>query len=150
MRDGDECDTSDSGTHSHHDESPNLALCIEAQRYFEHHSLATQVLPASLTSTHECMALAGVHHITIAPPLLRELSKVQEVHASHAERISTLGKPLFETLSAAASEPIPARMTFLDNEESFRIAFTRNNNGANEPKLTQVGYLAKVSMECGS
>lgn len=123
---------------SYRDDHPNLALCIEAQRYYEQHGFSTQVLPASLTTIQECVALTGVHHITIAPPLLRELSEPRDVNGFNAEIPSLLGKEKFEDLSAAASRRVGAGISFIDDEEAFRMAVTRNSNGMNEPKLTQV------------
>ncbi|CAG8950085.1 hypothetical protein HYFRA_00008319 [Hymenoscyphus fraxineus] len=51
-------------------------LCLAAQNYYAStNNTRTQVLPASLTHIDEVLALAGVHHITISPALLLELSQ---------------------------------------------------------------------------
>lgn len=100
--------------------------------------LSTQVLPASLTSTSEIMALAGIQHITIAPSLLEQLA------ANTAASDATLS--VFDELPATY-EPHP--LLFLaDDEAAFRIAFTRRDNGEGERKLGQVsvstGYLCVI------
>ncbi|OAA73680.1 transaldolase [Cordyceps fumosorosea ARSEF 2679] len=56
------------------DEHKAFDFCAETQRYYENIQANTQLLAASLTSVEEVMQLAGVHHITVSPPLLRELA----------------------------------------------------------------------------
>jgi len=102
-------------------------LCLETQRYYEKHNFKTQVLPASLTSTDEIMALAGVNHITIAPALLQKLATT-----SGPSGITSL----FDQLPATF-EPHPL-ILFGKDESAFRIAFTRSGNGEGERKLSQV------------
>jgi hypothetical protein len=84
------------------------------------------VLPASLTSTDEVLALAGVDHITVAPPLLQLLSLPDcgipgSVFDNDASEIPPLLKPLY-----------------MKDEAAYRIAFTRDLAGASEEKLSQV------------
>ncbi|RDW92355.1 hypothetical protein BP5796_01749 [Coleophoma crateriformis] len=109
------------------DEHKAQTLCFESQRYYEKYNLKTQVLPASLTSTTEIMALAGVHHITIAPALLRELA------ATPASANTTTS--LFDS-TTTTFEPA-GLMSFKDDEAGFRIAFTRSGKGEGERKLSQ-------------
>lgn len=91
--------------------------------------MRTAVLPASLTSVKECMALAGARYLTIAPALLQGLAETScdDVEAEY---------PSLFTKEAEAAE-VPD-MRFVDDEERYRMAFTRNTGGANENKLTQV------------
>lgn len=112
------------------DHNKAQALCLEAQTYYKSHGLKTQVLPASLTSIDEIMALAGVDHITIAPALLQELA------TTPASALAT--KSLFD--GEAEAVPIATRVFGID-EAGYRIAFTRSANGEGERKLTQVGYM---------
>jgi transaldolase len=106
-------------------------LCLEAQRYYESHKIKTQVLPASLTSTDEILQLAGVHHITMAPALLRQLSE------SPAHSLKTTS--LFDDTDDIASTLQPYPLLLLgDKEPEYRIAFTRSGNGEGERKLSQV------------
>lgn len=101
-------------------------LCLQAQRLYEAQGSKTQVLPASLTSTDEIMALAGVHHITIAPGLLKELA------AAPASSLSVTS--LFDE-AATKAQPF---ISYKDNEAAYRIAFTRSGKGEGERKLGQV------------
>ncbi|KAI9930097.1 hypothetical protein ASPWEDRAFT_179461 [Aspergillus wentii DTO 134E9] len=103
-----------------------IPLCVSIQKYYESIKTKTQVLPASLTSTDEIFALAGVDHITIAPGFLQELSQ-----PGSASGI----KSFFDV---EPSVPVPgADVSFVNDESAYRIAFTRDLNGASEEKLTQ-------------
>ncbi|KAE8152490.1 transaldolase [Aspergillus avenaceus] len=103
-----------------------LPLCVTIQKYYESVKAKTQVLPASLTSTDEIFAMAGVHHITIAPGLLKELSKPDS--EPEIQSLFDSGAPI-----AVPSSP----MSFVDDEAGYRLAFTRDLGGASEEKLTQ-------------
>lgn len=100
-------------------------LCLQAQRLYEENGFKTQVLPASLTSTDEIMALAGVHHITIAPCLLQDLV---DAPASSLSVTSLFDDPL--TMGQQF-------VSYKDREAAYRIAFTRSGNGEGERKLGQ-------------
>lgn len=78
------------------------------------------------------MLLAGVDHITIAPKLLRELASA-EIDPSNASDLPSL----FDEVKTSADQ-IPPKLSFADNEDAFRMALTRDANGANEKKLIQV------------
>lgn len=112
-------------------DSPLFELCVSAQRYYKKHGFSTKVLPASLTSINEIMLLAGVDHITIAPKLLRELAST-EVDPSDTSNLPSL----FDEVKTGADQ-IPPRLSYADNEDTFRMAMTRDANGANEGKLIQ-------------
>lgn len=77
------------------------------------------------------MALAGVHHITIAPALLRELAA--------APASSNATTSLFDN-TPATYEPHPL-LAFKDDEAAYRLAFTRSSNGEGERKLSQVSLV---------
>lgn len=112
-------------------DAPIFGLCVSAQRYYRQHKLTTKVLPASLTSINEIMLLAGVDHITIAPALLRELADT-EVEGP------TDGWPsLFDQVKTSQDRVLP-RLSFVDDEESFRMFMARDKQGLNDGKLTQV------------
>jgi hypothetical protein len=102
-----------------------LPLCVSLQKFYESIGAKTQVLPASLTSTDEIYALAGVHHITISPGLLQQLSQ---------PGFTSQTKSLFD-----ADFPKPEAQTSYANRESvYRLEFSRAERGASEEKLTQV------------
>lgn len=111
------------------DHNKAQALCVQSQRYFEKYGFKTQVLPASLTSTDEIMALAGVHHITISPPLLRALI------ATPASSNPTIS--LFDTPAASNFDAVSPLLKLGEDEPAFRIAFTRSQGGEGERKLGQ-------------
>lgn len=96
----------------------------------------TQVLPASLTSTSEIYALAGVQHLTIAPGLLEQLAQPGSGPGVQS---------LFDT-EAVASLPGPD-VSFLNDESAYRLVFTRDLHGASEEKLSQVGFLIAIFKE---
>ncbi|KAL2220180.1 transaldolase [Thermoascus aurantiacus ATCC 26904] len=102
-------------------------LCVAIQRYYTSIQAKTQVLPASLTSTDEILSLAGVHHITIGPGLLEQLSKL--------DSSTTTVKSLFDE---EPSVPVPdSKISYLNDPATYRIVFTRDLGGASEEKLTQ-------------
>lgn len=103
---------------SYHDSDKGFAFCFQAQDYFESQGSKTKVLAASLTSIEEVMQLAGVHHITISPPLLAELAATT---ADGWKNQGVLGRELNH-----ASEAIPL------DESAWRMAFTRSKAGKNE------------------
>ncbi|KAB8076452.1 transaldolase [Aspergillus leporis] len=103
-----------------------LPLCVAIQKYYESVKAKTQVLPASLTSTDEIFAVAGVHHITIAPNLLAQLARPDAVPQIQS---------LFDYSAPAALPTSP--LSFVNDESAYRLAFTRDHHGASEEKLTQ-------------
>lgn len=111
---------------------PLFELCVSTQRYYKHHNLSTKVLPASFTSINEVMLLAGVDHITVAPKLLRELASA-EVDTSNSSNLPSL----FDEVEIGTDQ-IPPRLSYADDEDAFRMAMTRDANGANAVKLIQV------------
>ncbi|KAH8702264.1 putative transaldolase [Talaromyces proteolyticus] len=101
-------------------------LCCNIQQYYKIMSSVTKVLPASLTSTDDVLALAGVDHITIAPSLLQLLS----LPAGPRPR------SIFDKVTPAMTVGL-LRTSYLKDEAAYRIAFTRDLGGASEEKLTQ-------------
>jgi hypothetical protein len=73
------------------------------------------------------MALAGVQHITIPPALLIELDK---------PLVST---PVSLFMDSSFIEDLDLeRLSFIDDEAAFRMAFARSGHGKAEAKLVQV------------
>ncbi|OJJ99750.1 hypothetical protein ASPACDRAFT_43382 [Aspergillus aculeatus ATCC 16872] len=104
-----------------------LPLPPQIQTYYHAINSRTQVLPASLTSTTEILALAGVHHITIAPGLLQQLAALP---ASAATTVSNC----FETTPPGNYD---APGSFRDDEAGYRLAISREGRGESEGKLAQ-------------
>ena len=123
---------------------PNPALSVRAQRYYQHFGVRTQVLPASLTSVRECLALAGASHITISPPLLRKLADMNAFPSLDG----WLGEypSLFDaTTDVEGGEyEAPEERDWLGDEAGWRMAVTRSKEGRNEGKLVEA-----VDICCG-
>jgi transaldolase len=108
-------------------------LCLEAQRYYEKYGMKTQVLPASLTSVEEITELAGVHHITIAPGLLKELAEKK------AEDNTTVS--IFE--KAPDGFTVAGKMSFKDDEEGYQKVFKEAIGGEAVRKLDEVSCFSR-------
>ena len=109
------------------DSDPLLDLAVAAQTWYRAKGLTTKVLPASLISTTEIMALSGVDHITVAPRLLRELATMD---ASTVQVTSLFGSKAEEVISEDFQG-------LADDEVKFRLAVTREHGGDEERKLSQ-------------
>ncbi|KAK7994530.1 transaldolase [Apiospora marii] len=109
------------------DENKAFAFCGAAQRYYEKTGSRTQVLPASLTSIQEVMMLAGAHHITVSPPLLKKLA---ETPANPWE--GDTGSVFQKSESSFADYS-----TIVEDEGAWRLAFTRSAEGKSEGKIIQ-------------
>ena len=107
-------------------------ICKQAQKYYKEHGFATKILEASLTSVDEIFALAGVDHITIAPKLLHQLASIETDPSDFANLMSVP-----HDVKVARDRP-PSRIHYADDEAAFRMAMTREANGASEGKLIQV------------
>ncbi|KAI9741497.1 MAG: hypothetical protein M1818_004303 [Claussenomyces sp. TS43310] len=108
------------------DDAKLFDLCLDLQRYYERHGCRTQVLPASLTSVDEVMMLAGAHHITVGPALLRQLFDLEVL-----DDISIFGQPY------STAHLYSERQSYVNDEARYRMAFTRNGKGVAEEKLIQ-------------
>ncbi|KAF2137144.1 uncharacterized protein K452DRAFT_291796 [Aplosporella prunicola CBS 121167] len=114
---------------SYCDPAPNLALCVQTQRYLQHHSYRTAVLPASLTNITECLSLAGVAHITVPPALLRELASTPALDPSAFPSLFDDAK--------LAKLGMPEKLACVREESAWRMAFTRSGKGVQEKKIVQ-------------
>ena len=112
------------------DEHKQFDVAASIQRYFEKIGAKTQVLPASLTSIQDVMALAGAHHITVSPPLLIKLAE-------------TPGNGWGgECGSAFVHDPAKGKGKvdygeIVEDESAWRFAFTRADEGKKECKNVQ-------------
>ncbi|RFU76980.1 transaldolase [Trichoderma arundinaceum] len=113
------------------DHNKAFSFCREAQAYYNANNYRTRVLAASLTSVDEVLQLAGVNHITISPILLHALSRLGA---------SKAGKQLGQYF---ADEIPPESLDskkyagILQNESSWKLAFTRSGFGISEGKIIQ-------------
>ncbi|KAK8133152.1 Transaldolase [Apiospora kogelbergensis] len=109
------------------DENKAFSFCGAAQRFYEKTGSRTQVLPASLTSIQEVMMLAGAHHITVSPPLLKKLS---ETPANPWEGDTG-------SVFQGAEGSFADYSAIVNDESAWRLAFTRSANGQSEGKIIQ-------------
>ncbi|KAI0126299.1 transaldolase [Xylariales sp. AK1849] len=110
------------------DEFKAFDFCGSAQTYYRMIGSKTQVLPASLTSIQEVMMLAGVHHITVSPPLLIRLA---ETPANPWE--GDMGS----VFKHRDERQLGDYESILDDEAAWRLAFTRSQEGKSEVKNIQ-------------
>lgn len=84
------------------------------------------------------MQLAGVHHITVSPPLLAELAATAIEGWRGRESIGWAHKEAYsertETETRVWSGP---ESTIPGDESAWRLAFTRSGAGRNEVKIIQ-------------
>ena len=74
------------------------------------------------------MGLAGIDHITIAPPLLYELAKVPATGPSTTS--------LFDEPKAHD----PPLLSYIDDPEGFEAALRASDNGEDKRKLLEVSF----------
>lgn len=78
------------------------------------------------------MSLSGVKHITISPPLLRELSSTAVVASDPAKTESLFDDQAYVRNLAQTIPDQP--LNLIDDEERFRMLFTRRDGGKQEIK----------------
>ncbi|KAG8167685.1 hypothetical protein KVR01_003374 [Diaporthe batatas] len=123
------------------DQNKAFDFCVAAQRYYQKIGARTKVLPASLTTIDEVLALAGVDHITISPPLLAQLSNTS---CEHYE--GDIGSVMRATGDSVHEDFAP----ILADESAWRLAFTRSGRGTSEGKIIQainIFYEMQVELE---
>ncbi|KAK7424013.1 hypothetical protein QQZ08_008837 [Neonectria magnoliae] len=113
------------------DEHKAFDFCRESQAYYTANSFRTQLIAASLTSVDEVMQLAGIHHVTISPPLLRALS-TRDISSWDGK----LGD-YFAQSSANKSWEKRDYQALVKDEGAWKLAFTRSGFGTSEGKIIQ-------------
>ncbi len=113
------------------DEYKAFNFCAEAQNYYKRTQAKTQVLAASLTSVAEVMQLAGVQHITISPPLLRELA------TTPADSWNTSAASVFSSSTGDSSRTKDNFRDIINDEGAWRLAFARSGFGTSHAKIIQ-------------
>lgn len=123
------------------DQNKAFAFCGAAQRYYRKIGARTKVLPASLTTIDEVLALAGVDHITISPPLLAQLS---------ITNCEDYGGEIGSVMRATDDDVQEDFAPILLDESAWRLAFTRSGRGTSEGKIIQainIFYEMQVELE---
>ena len=123
---------------SYDDGGPNLNLCLEAQKYYKERHFMTRVKAAGLLNAGEAKQLAGVDSMTIAPELLRTLSK------THEAEIGIKNSSIFEGRTEAPGQKIEVH-SFVSEEGKFRAAFARSYGGKGEWKTQEVRPFATLN-----
>jgi transaldolase len=121
---------------SYVDTAKAFSLVGEAQRYYEQQGSKTRVLPASLTSIEEVMRLAGSHHITVSPPLLAELAATPAEGWKSADLVGDVFKTAGDRAAPVSADGV-LLSAIVGDESSWRLAFTRSQQGGCEVKIIQ-------------
>ena len=113
------------------DEGPIIPLCLQIQKYYEKHSCGTRVKAAGLLSVDEAMQLAGIDSMTVAPDLLRTLSKTEEPENE------VTGLSVFKS-SYKLPQDLGEPLNFINDESKFRRAFAESEKSKGPAKTAQV------------
>lgn len=113
------------------DGGPNLKLCSEAQQYYKEHKYATRVKAAGLLNAGEAKQLAGVDSMTVAPDLLRLLSKTEE------PEVDVANFSIFDKETKTKEQEIEVK-SFVHDEHGYRKAFARSYDGKGAWKTKEV------------
>ncbi|KAL9602560.1 MAG: hypothetical protein Q9219_001704 [cf. Caloplaca sp. 3 TL-2023] len=113
------------------DGGPNLQLCLEIQQYYQQHGYLTTVKAAGLLNADEAKALSGVRSMTIAPDLLRTLSRQEEL----GEDIAAAS--IFKHELKITGSHNKAVETYIDNESKYQAAFAERYGGKGAWKTKQ-------------
>lgn len=120
------------------DTDPGFEVARAAQRGFERGNKKTKVLCASLVNIGEVMKLGGCAHITVSPPLLRELAAT----ASSSPGGTTSSASLWFLEDEEKVEEEEERKKadaeleeLVRDEAAWTYAFTRGKGGADAKKL---------------
>lgn len=122
------------------DGGPNLNLCLEAQNYYKERKCVTRVKAAGLLDAGEAKQLAGVNSMTVAPELLRTLSKTEE------PKIDVTDSSIFERDTKATEQTIEVH-SFMNDEKKYREAFARSYGGKGAWKTQEVGTHIFLNVE---
>lgn len=111
------------------DEMPLLRLCVQAQQFYKKRSIHTKVKACATLSVDEILQLAGVDALTIMSEDLENLQKW------------TGCVRLVENQSLFGGNSIPDDIdypSYLDDESTYRLDFSRSSQGKGQYKLIQV------------
>ncbi|KAL8726062.1 MAG: hypothetical protein Q9166_006941 [cf. Caloplaca sp. 2 TL-2023] len=113
------------------DGGANLELCSQIQQYYERHQYPTKVKAAGLLNMDEARKLAGVASVTVAPDLLRELSKTEMRGENQEDRSIFNDKDTEQQGLERAAE------SFANEESKYREAFAKRYDGKGAWKTKQ-------------
>ncbi|KAI9698120.1 MAG: hypothetical protein M1836_004122 [Candelina mexicana] len=116
---------------TYQDNDPLLLLCVEAQQYYEQHSIPTRVKACSYASPNEILQLAGVAAFTIEPDVLDTLASMRE------NETDLNARSLFTSQAVTSGYSQPPRSSYLDDEAKYRVDFARSHEGKGQFRLYQ-------------
>ncbi|KAL8779758.1 MAG: hypothetical protein Q9213_006786 [Squamulea squamosa] len=158
---------------SYHDPDPIFDIIVNAQRYYEQHSITTRVKACAAVNVEQILKLAGVHAFTAPGDQLRELASMEEPAAkmtqrslfqkdlsgetAHSNTNGLMDENTFEQTNGntngntnghtdgptngytnGAPDKTLEKMSFIDDESAFRLAFARADEGKAQLKTAQV------------
>jgi len=123
------------------DEAKAFTFSATAQAYYDNGrpEIKTQVLPASLTSIQEVMMLAGSHHITVSPPLLKKLAETPadpwaDAGLTGSVMATAEVKDAARTWGGLQEE---GNKKILEDEKAWKDAFAASMGGKAKAKIVQ-------------
>ncbi|KAL2255980.1 hypothetical protein VTK26DRAFT_2396 [Humicola hyalothermophila] len=134
---------------SYVDTNPNLLLCTAAQRYIDQLSQGTetamttaprtQVLAASLTSGGQAvqLATAGVAAMTLSPAVLTSLAGTPTAATGSGAASLVVDAASTATSTESEGAAVARLKAAMQDESSWRMAFTRSDGGRCESRLVQ-------------
>lgn len=112
------------------DDGPYLNVSLEAQKYYQTYSFSTRVKAAGLNSVEEVLLLSGVEAITIPANVLKSLA------ATEADEETLKKKSLFNATEYQSLHL--EKVSFIEDEDKYRKAFGKRDNGKGQEQTTQV------------
>lgn len=151
------------------DPNPIFDIVVQAQRYYEQHSYATRVKACCAVNAEQILQVAGVHAYTAPADQLRELASMQEPVAKLVKRSRFKEELSDENMNGNANGHTNGdtnahtngntnghingdntgkmeKLSFIDDESSFRLAFSRADEGRAQMKTTQVRIFTLLSL----
>ncbi|CAO1596182.1 hypothetical protein XANCAGTX0491_000035 [Xanthoria calcicola] len=151
------------------DPDPIFDIVVQAQRYYEQHSYPTRVKACCAVNAEQILQVAGVHAYTAPADQLRELASMQEPVAKLVKRSRFKEELTDEHMNGDADGHTNGdtnahtngntnghingdnngkmeKLSFIDDESSFRLAFSRADEGRAQMKTTQVRIFTLLSL----
>ena len=145
---------------SYHDPNPIFDVCFNIQRYYEQHSYSTRVKACAAVSVEQIIQLAGVAAFTATADQLQELSTMEEPAGKVAARSifheatdgytngnadGQVSRNTQDHINGSANgnsngheAKTMEKMSFIDDESKYRLAFAKSDGGKAQMKTTQV------------
>ena len=145
---------------SYHDPYPIFDVCFNIQRYYEQHSYSTRVKACAAVNVEQIIQLAGIAAFTATADQLQELSTMEEPAGKVAARSifheatdghtngnadGQVNGNTQDHINGSANgnsngdeAKTMDKLSFIDDESKFRLAFAKSDGGKAQMKTTQV------------